>query len=98
MKLPIVTRPSAAAEIESTYRWYEQERTGLGDEFLQAVNELVRVIAEHAERFPIIHRDIRRALLRRFPYSVFYRVKAGHVIVVGCFHSKRNPRLWQSRR
>lgn len=98
MKLPIVTRPTAAAEFESAYNWYELQRIGLGEEFLQAANELVITIAENPERFPLIHRDIRRAVLGRFPYSIFYRLKAGHVIVVACFHSKRNPRAWMSRR
>ena len=95
--LPVVTRASAAAEIEAAYRWYERERLGLGDEFLQAVNDRVATIAEHPERFPVIHRDIRRALLSRFPYGILYRMKAKHVIVVACFHSKRNPKEWQSR-
>ena len=98
MKLPIVTRPVAAGEFQSAYRWYENQRLGLGEEFLQAASDLVGLIAEHSERFPIAHRDIRRAVLRRFPYSIFYRLKAGHVIVVACFHSKRNPREWMLRR
>lgn len=98
MKLPIITRPIAAAEFDSAYRWYEQQRLGLGEEFLETAGNLVRLIADHPDRFPIIHRDIRRAVLRRFPYSIFYRVKAGHIIVIACFHSKRNPKAWMSRR
>ncbi len=98
MNLPIVTRPSAAAEIEAGYRWYERERPGLGEEFLEAVNHLVEVIAGHPERFPIVHRDTRRVLLSRFPFAILYRLKVGHVVVVACFHSKRNPEAWKSRR
>ena len=93
----MVTRAIAAAEIEAAYRWYERERSGLGEEFLQAVDDLAKTIAEYPERFPVIHRDIRRALLKRFPYGIFYRLKANQVIVVACFHSKRNPKKWQSR-
>jgi plasmid stabilization system protein ParE len=98
VKLPIVTRPRAAREFETAHRWYESQRQGLGDEFLDAAHELVSVIAEHSERFPIVHRDVRRAVLRRFPYSIFYRIKKGHLIVVACFHSKRNPAAWINRR
>ncbi len=97
MSLPVVTRPVAKAEIEAAYRWYERKRNGLGEEFLQAVDRVVGIIAEYPEGFSVVHRDIRRAILKRFPYSVLYRVKSDHVIVVGCFHSKRNPKAWQAR-
>ena len=97
MSLTVVTRPAAAAEIETAYRWYEKEREGLGSEFLEAVEKMVKAIAESPERFPVIRRDIRRAVLRRFPYSIFYRIVSGHVVVIACFHGKRNPRVWRSR-
>ena len=98
MSLPVITRPAATAEIETAYRWYEDEREGLGSEFLKAVDKIVKEIAENPERFPIIRRDIRRAILRRFPYSILYRIVAGHVVVIACFHGKRNPKVWRSRR
>lgn len=75
--LPVVIRSAAAAEIGSAYRWYERERFGLGEEFLEAVNNMKAVIAAHPDRFPVIHRDIRRAVLRRFPYSIFLQGEGG---------------------
>jgi len=87
-----------AAEIETAYRWYENEREGLGSEFLEAVDKMVKTIAENPERFPAIRKDIRRAVLYRFPYSIFYRVVSGHVVVIACFHGKRNQRVWRLRR
>jgi plasmid stabilization system protein ParE len=98
VSLPVVTRPAAAAEIETAYRWYEKEREGLGSEFLEAVEKMVKSIAENPERFPAIRKDIRRAVLRRFPYSIFYRIVSGHVVVIACFHGKRNPRVWRLRK
>jgi plasmid stabilization system protein ParE len=98
VSLPVVTRPAAAAEIETAYRWYEKEREGLGSEFLEAVEKMVKAIAENPERFPTIRKDIRRAVLRRFPYSIFYRIVSGHVVVIACFHGKRNPRVWRLRK
>jgi len=81
VSLPVVTRPAAAAEIETAYRWYEKEREGLGSEFLDAFDHVVKVIAESPERFPVVRKDIRRAVLRRFPYSILYRIVSGHVVV-----------------
>jgi plasmid stabilization system protein ParE len=59
---------------------------------------MVQTIAENPEHFPAIHKDIRRAVLRRFPYAIFYRIVSGHVVVIACFHGKRNPKDWRSRR
>ena len=97
MSLPVVTRPAAAAEVETAYRWYEKERAGLGTEFLEAVDNLVRTITENPERFPVIREDIRRAVLRRFPYSIFYRIVSGHIVVIASFHGKRNLKVWRGR-
>jgi hypothetical protein len=45
----------------------------------------------------VVLRDIRRQLLKRFPYGLFYRLIEGQVVVVACFHAKRSPRVWRSR-
>lgn len=46
---------------------------------------------------PVVHRDTRRLLLRRFPYGVFYRLVKDEIVVVGCLHAKRHPRVWRGR-
>jgi len=98
VSLPVVTRPAAAADIETAYRWYEKERPGLGSEFLAAMDKAVKAIAENPERFPTVRKDIRRSVLRRFPFSLLYRIVSGHVVVIACFHGKRNPKVWRSRK
>ena len=90
-------RPAAAADVEEAWRWYEARREGLGDEFLEVVQATLEAIRSHPESSPVIHRDIRRRLLKRFPYGLFYRLVQGQVVVVACFHAKRDPRVWRSR-
>lgn len=97
MTFPIF-RSAAAADVEDAFLWYESQRSGLGDEFLDEVALVLHVIAENPSRFPIIHRDTRRALLHRFPYAFFYRVLDERIIIVACMHGKRNPSHWQIRR
>jgi toxin ParE1/3/4 len=97
VNLTVVLRPAAAADLEHAYRWYEEERPGLGEEFLEAVTSVIAVIASNPEQFPLIRRQTRRALVRRFPYGIFYHVKSNEIVVVACFHAKRNPKTWQSR-
>jgi plasmid stabilization system protein ParE len=94
----VLFQPAAAAELDAAYRWYERERAGLGDEFLQAAQALIARVEENPLAFPLVHRDKRRAVFRRFPYSLIYRVVEVDVFVLACFHGKRNPRSWRSRR
>ena len=94
----VLFRPAAAAELDEAYRWYEHQRSGLGDQFLAAVDDLVDRLGQNPVAFPVVHRDRRRAVVRRFPYSLIYRAIGDDVIVLACFHGKRNPRVWRTRR
>jgi plasmid stabilization system protein ParE len=78
-------------------RWYEGHREA-SVMVPSTVQDALEAILRHPEAAPIIHRDTRRFLLRRFPYGIHYRVIDGGVVVVACFHAKRSPRIWRSRR
>jgi plasmid stabilization system protein ParE len=93
-----VVRPAAAADIDDAFLWYEAQRPGLGHEFLAAADALINAIAEHPLRYPLVRRNTRRALLRRFPYAVYFRIYDEVVVVIACMHGRRNPRRWQVRR
>ena len=95
---PVIFRPAAAADIEDAYVWYERRRQGLGDEFLLAVQSAQLVLSERPEAFPALHRQTRRALLKRFPYSLYYRIYAERIVIVACMHARRDPKRWQRRR
>lgn len=94
---PLIIRPAAVADIEDAFQWYETERPGLGVEFRAAIQRTLTTIAANPRFYPIVHRDTRRALLRRFPYGVYYREFSDVIAVVACVHSHRHPRYWQSR-
>lgn len=98
MSRQIIVRTEAAGDIEDAYSWYEQARTGLGDEFLVSVRASLDIVSEHPEQYPVVHRRTRRVLLQRFPYSLLYRVEPGVILVVAVFHAKRDPRVWRARR
>lgn len=96
MTYPIF-RPSAAADVEDAFLWYESQRPGLCP-FLEELDAVVHAIAENPHRFPVIHRDARRALLHRFPYALFYRTLSEGIVAVACLHGARNPRHSRTRR
>jgi plasmid stabilization system protein ParE len=68
--MKLVLRPAAASDLDEAFLWYESQRAGLGEEFLVAVTRVMEVLAESPLQYPIVHRETRRALVRRFPYSV----------------------------
>jgi plasmid stabilization system protein ParE len=93
----LVFRPAAAKDVEEGFRWYEEQRTGLGEEFLEEVERMVRAALESPQRYPIARRETRRALLQRFPYGLFYRVYGDRIVVVACMHVSRDPIRWGLR-
>jgi plasmid stabilization system protein ParE len=95
--MQFIVRPAAAADIDDAFLWYERQRPGLGHDFLAAAQALIDAIAEHPVRYPVVRRDTRRALIRRFPYAIYYRIHDDVVVVVACMHGRRSPTRWQSR-
>lgn len=93
----LVVRPAAEADIVTAALWHESRAAGLGADFLRAVDVTLAEIERMPERFPVVHAQCRPALLRRFPYGVFF-VPTGSVIsVVACMHVRRDPRRWEER-
>lgn len=95
--MSLIVRSAAAADLDEVYLWYEAQRPGLGREFMDAVEQVFRAMVEMPGRFRVVHGDMRRAHVRRFPYGVFFRTHGEDVVVVGCFHGRRDPRRWKAR-
>jgi toxin ParE1/3/4 len=93
----LVVRSAAEADIAEAALWYEQRASGLGVDFLRAVDVALAEIQRMPERFPAVHLQCRRALLRRFPWAVFFVATAELISVVGCMHVRRDPRRWEER-
>jgi len=97
MNYVLVFRPEVQEELSEAHSWYENQKPGLGDEFLEFVNETVNLICQMPESYAVTYRDIRRAIVRRFPYAVYYRIVSSRVIVTAIFHGRRDPKSWQTR-
>ena len=89
--------PEAVADAREAYLWYEERRPGLGEEFLECVDACLERIRRNPELFEVVHEGYRRALVRRFPYVVFYEYARGRVTVYAIFHSAQNPDKWRTR-
>ncbi|MGF1513904.1 MAG: type II toxin-antitoxin system RelE/ParE family toxin [Elainellaceae cyanobacterium] len=97
MAYTLLIRPEAEFDIQDAYKYYEVRERGLGSEFIRAVDACFSKIARNPLACASVHRQIRRALVRRFPYGIFYIVEDSKVVVIACFHVKRDPKQWKER-
>jgi plasmid stabilization system protein ParE len=93
----LILRPEAENELQDGFGWYELQVPGLGSQFLIAVDATINSIRRHPLQYPIVHKNIRRALIRRFPFQVLYVYDNDAIVVIAIFHGKRNPKSWQQR-
>ncbi len=95
--MQLVFRLVALEELEAAREWYDEQRIGLGAEFVDAALAAIENVAQAPTAFPQVHRSIRRLLMQRFPYAIFYHTNATDIVVLGVMHLRRDPQLWQSR-
>ena len=94
---PVQIAALAQDEVREARDWFEGRLAGLGAKLIASVDRVLVQVAENPQRYPIVHRDIRRVLVRTFPYAVFYREVADHVRVIAIVHQHRDPKSWQRR-
>jgi plasmid stabilization system protein ParE len=94
MSLGLRLRPEAEADLREASEWYDGRRAGLGGEFLAEVERSLTLIQESPNLFAEVHKNVRRALVKRFPYGVFYLAQPDGVIVLAVLHQARSPELW----
>ncbi len=90
-------RPGALIDLRDAWGWYEDKRPGLGDEFRACVDVAIAEIARDPLMWQRVFGDVRRRIVRRFPYSVLYLAEPGHIEVIAVFHFSRDPKKWRSR-
>ncbi len=97
MAAELIISPEAQQDVDEAYRWYENRRFGLGEEFLDSVDACIQAICRMPELYPKVHEDYRRALVRRFPYAIFYEYTGVTVTVYSIFHASQDPKKWRNR-
>jgi toxin ParE1/3/4 len=84
----------ALIEAEATARWYAARSDSAAAAFSNEIDAAIAAIDEHPEAWPAYDHGTRRFLLRRFPYSVVYRVEASRILIVAVAHGRRRPGYW----
>ncbi len=97
MVKPLILIDEAEQDVADAYDWYEQQRPGLGDDCLAAIRAATERVQTQPHINPRVQGEIRRLLVKRFPYSILYRVESERVVVIAVFHAKRDPNIWKKR-
>ncbi|MGH2583581.1 MAG: type II toxin-antitoxin system RelE/ParE family toxin [Dehalococcoidia bacterium] len=87
----LIYHPDAEAELLEAVEFYSQRVPGLGDRFLRAFDAAITAIQAAPERWRLVEGDVRRHLLRRFPYGIYYRVRRDEVYTLVVKHHSRHP-------
>lgn len=96
MKLELLVRGRAKADIRRAAKWYERQKEGLGKQFVAEVDAALERIEANPEQYQIVHRNIRHAITRDFPYGVFYRIRADKISVFAVVHLRRDDVHWKT--
>ena len=90
-------QPDAESDVADAAAWYENQRKGLGAEFLDEILSTCDVLGENPELFPVVHRNTRRAVIKKFPFGIYYRTEDDFVSIIAVMHGSRDPKNWKDR-
>jgi len=92
----LLIRGRAKGDVRRAAKWYERQREGLGREFVSEVDAALARITGNPQQYEVVHREIRHSILRRFPYGVFYRIRANKISVFAVVHLKQDDIVWKA--
>jgi plasmid stabilization system protein ParE len=98
MKRGFVLRRVAEQEFGDSIDWYESQREGLGREFRSTIEDYFQQIAAHPEWFTKVRGEVRRAVVRRFPFVIHFLIEPSRIVVLSVFHTSRDPDQLKTRR
>ena len=97
MTLPVILDPEAIDEFDEAYDFYETRRSGLGELFAQAVQVVFDRISNNPKAHGFVVGNVRRGVVRTYPYCIYYREEQDLIRVLAVFHTSRNPDDWLKR-
>ncbi len=84
-------------DIKDSYNWYEDQRAGLGDEFLACMDKSIEHVVSNPYLYQEIGKGTRAVIIARFPYRVLYFLSSNQIIIQGILRMSRAPESWKKR-
>lgn len=87
----------AEKDFEKSYAFYYENNPKVADTFFQNINRSFEKIKENPHTFPTVHKDVKKYVIKKFPFVIYYRLMNTIIRVIAIFHSSRNPEKWNER-
>ena len=88
----LVIKEEAYEDLQTAYDYYEEQKTGLGADFLEKIKERIAYLKKYPLHFNKVEKDFRQTLIDKFPYLIVYQLSGHEIIVYAFFHCSRNPK------
>jgi len=90
----------AENDIDCSFMWYEIQKPKLGYDLIKSIDKKLETVSRNPFAYPIVYKNIRRTLIKRFPFCIYYDVdnEIKGVRVIAVFHNSRNPLVWKKRK
>jgi plasmid stabilization system protein ParE len=93
----LLLRPQSYIDLEESFQWYSNQQNNLGLNFLKQVEICFEKIKSNPYSYQLIKKKLRRAIVKKFPYGIFYQIENKEIIVFAIFHLSRDPKSIKRR-
>jgi plasmid stabilization system protein ParE len=89
--------PEAETELAEARTWYRRQREGLDTALMLRIDDALDRIVEAPYSYPLVHLQLRRIVVRQFPFAIFYQAAENEIVVFAVYHARRDPKRVMSR-
>jgi plasmid stabilization system protein ParE len=89
--------PEALEEYLGAVSYYADISPRLAESFIKSVDSGIEEISIYPEAWPIVDEDVRRYLVKRFPFGIYYGIERNRIMIYAVMHMSRDPKYWTSR-
>ena len=97
MRVKVEFSSNAEEDVDEAFLWYEFQKPNLGKEFVKCVDDGLNKISISPKRYPVVYENVRRFIIKKFPFCIYYYITDSKIKVIAVFHNSRNPKIWVKR-
>ncbi len=97
MRVKVEFSNDAEEDLDESFLWYELQKPNLGKEFIKCIEDGLIKICNSPHRYPVVYENVRRFIIKKFPFCIYYYISHSKIKVIAVFHNSRNPKIWEKR-
>jgi plasmid stabilization system protein ParE len=97
MSPKVIILPFAELDIKESVNFYKDKSQKTALEFIESFNIAFNLIIDNPKTFPIVKTNIRKFIMKKFPFCIYFIDNIDKIYILAVFHTKRNPYIWEKR-